>query len=115
MRHVKDICGPVKSAARSSVSALLVALTGALLWHETVTPAAAQESYPNRPVRMIVPFPAGGTADVLARIVAEKLAEQWRQPVIIDNRAGAGGNIGAEVVANSPPMGTCCSQAHPAQ
>ena len=105
MRHVKDICGPVKSAARSAVCALLVALTGALLWHETVTRPAAQEGYPNRPVRMIVPFPAGGTADVLARIVAEKLAEQWRQPVIIDNRAGAGGNIGAEAVASSPPDG----------
>ena len=105
MRHVKDICGPVKSAARSAVCALLVALTGALLWHETVTRPAAQESYPNRPMRMIVPFPAGGTADALARIVAEKLAEQWRQPVIIDNRAGAGGNIGAEAVASSPADG----------
>ncbi|TMJ71168.1 MAG: tripartite tricarboxylate transporter substrate binding protein [Alphaproteobacteria bacterium] len=105
MRHVKDICGPVKSAARSSVCALLVALTGALLWHDAVTRAIAQESYPNRAVRMIVPFPAGGTADVLPRIVAEKLAEQWRQPVIIDNRAGAGGNIGAEAVASAPPDG----------
>jgi len=105
MRHVKDICRPVKSAARSAVCALLVALTGALLWHDMVTRAIAQESYPNRAVRMIVPFPAGGTADVLPRIVAEKLAEQWRQPVIIDNRAGAGGNIGAEAVASAPPDG----------
>ena len=110
MRHVKDICGPAKSAARSSVCALLVVLTGALLWHETVTRPAAQESYPNRPVRMIVPFPAGGTADVLPRIVAEKLAEQWRQPVIIDNRAGAGGNIGAEAVASSPPGWVCVAR-----
>ncbi|MBO0742042.1 MAG: tripartite tricarboxylate transporter substrate binding protein, partial [Hyphomicrobiaceae bacterium] len=60
---------------------------------------------PTRLVRIIVPFPAGGTADALPRIVAEKLAEEWRQPVIIDNRAGAGGNIGAEAVASSPADG----------
>jgi tripartite-type tricarboxylate transporter receptor subunit TctC len=54
---------------------------------------------------MIVPFPAGGTADVLPRIVGEKLSEKWRQPVVIENRAGAGGNIGAEAVAGSPPDG----------
>ena len=52
-----------------------------------------------------MPFPAGGTADVLPRIVADRLSEQWRQPVIIENRAGAGGNIGAEAVAGSPPDG----------
>src|SRR6476660_8780723 len=88
-----------------SVCALLVALTAALLWQKTVPRAVAQEIYPNRPVRMIVPFPAGGTADVLPRIVAEKLTAVWRQPVIIDNRAGAGGNIGAEAVASSPADG----------
>jgi tripartite-type tricarboxylate transporter receptor subunit TctC len=89
----------------ASVSAALVAFTGALLWQATVTRAVAQESYPNRLVRMIVPFPAGGTADVLPRIVAEKLSDRWRQAVIVDNRAGAGGNIGAEAVAGSSPDG----------
>jgi len=84
---------------------MFIALTAASLWQETVPRAVAQETYPNRPVRMIVPFPAGGTADVLPRIVAEKLTELWRQPVIIDNRAGAGGNIGAEAVASSAPDG----------
>jgi tripartite-type tricarboxylate transporter receptor subunit TctC len=68
-------------------------------------PAAGQESYPSRLVRMVVPFPAGGTADVLPRILGEKLSGQWRQSVIIENRAGAGGNIGAEAVAGSPPDG----------
>ena len=71
----------------------------------TVIRVEAQESYPNRLVRVIVPFPAGGTADVLPRIVAEKLTDRWHQPVIIDNRAGDGGNIGAEAVAGSPPDG----------
>jgi tripartite-type tricarboxylate transporter receptor subunit TctC len=75
------------------------------LWQAIVTGAVAQDNYPNRLVRMIVPFPAGGTADALPRIVAEKLADEWRQPVIIDNRAGAGGNIGAEAVASSPTDG----------
>jgi len=84
---------------------LVAALTAALAWQAMVTRAFAQESYPNRLVRMIVPFPAGGTADALPRIVAEKLAEEWRRPVIIDNRAGAGGNIGAEAVASSPADG----------
>ena len=89
----------------ASVSAALVAFTGALLCQATVTRAVAQERYPNRLVRIIVPFPAGGTADVLPRIVAEKLSDRWRQAVIIDNRAGAGGNIGAEAVAGSSPDG----------
>lgn len=62
-------------------------------------------SYPSRQIRIIVPFPAGGTADTLPRILAEKLRRKWNQPVIIDNRSGAGGNIGAETVAGSPPDG----------
>jgi tripartite-type tricarboxylate transporter receptor subunit TctC len=62
-------------------------------------------SYPSRQIRVIVPFPAGGTADSLPRILAEKLRQKWSQPVIIDNRSGAGGNIGAEAVAGSPPDG----------
>jgi tripartite-type tricarboxylate transporter receptor subunit TctC len=98
--------GASKHLADFSVTALLVTtFTAALLWQAAATPAAGQESFPSRPVRVIVPFPAGGTADVLPRIVGEKLSDQWRQPVVIENRAGAGGNIGAEVVAASPPDG----------
>lgn len=62
-------------------------------------------SYPSQQIRIVVPFPAGGTADTLPRIVAEKLRQKWNQTVIVDNRSGAGGNIGAEVVANSAPDG----------
>jgi tripartite-type tricarboxylate transporter receptor subunit TctC len=95
-----------KQVADFSVTALLAATFAAvLLWQATAAPAAGQESYPSRLVRMIVPFPAGGTADVLPRIVGEKLSDKWRQPVIIENRAGAGGNIGGEAVAGSPPDG----------
>jgi tripartite-type tricarboxylate transporter receptor subunit TctC len=62
-------------------------------------------NYPSRQIRIVVPFPAGGTADSLPRIVAERLQQKWNQAVIIDNRSGAGGNIGAEAVATSAPDG----------
>jgi tripartite-type tricarboxylate transporter receptor subunit TctC len=62
---------------------------------------AQQPAWPARPVRIIVPFAAGGTADVLARLVGERLAAKWQQQVVIDNRPGAGGNIGAEQVARA--------------
>ncbi len=67
-------------------------------------PAAAQ-GYPTRPVRIIVPFAAGGGTDVMARIVAQKLNEAWSQTIVVDNRTGAGGLIGADVVAKSTPDG----------
>lgn len=66
---------------------------------------AADETYPSQTIKIIVPFPAGGTADALPRLVAEKLRQKWGQPVIIENKTGAGGNIGAESVANSAPDG----------
>jgi tripartite-type tricarboxylate transporter receptor subunit TctC len=67
-------------------------------------PAAAQ-SWPQRPIRIIAPFPAGGLVDVLARAVGEELARSLGQPVIVENRPGAGGNIGADVVAKAEPDG----------
>jgi tripartite-type tricarboxylate transporter receptor subunit TctC len=63
------------------------------------------DGYPAKPIRIIVPFPAGGTADIMARVVGQKMSEAWGQQVVIDNRAGAGGNIGAELAAKAVPDG----------
>ena len=68
------------------------------------SPAFAQ-TFPERAVKIIVPYPPSGTSDFLARLIAPKLAEMWRVPVIVDNRPGASGNIGMDVVAKSPPDG----------
>ena len=67
--------------------------------------SALAQTYPNRPIRMIAPFPAGGLVDVLARAVGEELAKALGQPVIVENRPGAGGNIGADIVAKAEPDG----------
>ena len=79
--------------------------------------AHAQPAYPNRPVTLVVPYPAGGSADILARALGQKLSAQWGQPVVIDNRAGAGTAIGAKAVAGAAAdgytllMGTVSSHA----
>ena len=61
--------------------------------------------YPNKTIRIVVPFPPGGISDVMSRVFGQKFTDSWNQPVIIENRAGAGGNIGSDIVAKSPPDG----------
>jgi tripartite-type tricarboxylate transporter receptor subunit TctC len=67
--------------------------------------AATAQTYPSKPIRIIVPFAAGGTSDILARFIGPKLTEAWGQPVIIENKTGANGNVGADYVAKSAPDG----------
>jgi len=67
--------------------------------------AAVAQAYPVKPVRMVVPFPAGGATDIVGRLIAQKLSESWGQQVIVDNRGGAGGTIGSDIAAKSAPDG----------
>lgn len=84
---------------------LLTALTAALAAVLALSGIASAQSYPNRTVKIIVPFPAGGTADAMPRIVADFLTKKWGQPVIVENKSGAGGNVGAEAAFHSDPDG----------
>ena len=76
-------------------------------------PGAGAQDYPSRPVKIIVPFPAGGTADVMPRVIGEWLSRKWGQPVVVENRTGAAGNIGAEAVAKAEPDGYTLLSAPP--
>src|SRR6516164_8735026 len=70
-----------------------------------VSRIAEAQAYPSRPVRFLVPFPAGGPSDVLARLYGQKLSQRWNQPVVVENRVGATGTIGTEAVVRAPPDG----------
>jgi tripartite-type tricarboxylate transporter receptor subunit TctC len=87
----------------STVRTSLFAAAGVLL--ALAAPAAAQSDYPNRPVRLIIPFPPGGSNDVVGRMIGEQLGKQLGKQVVVDNRAGAGGVIGTELAAKAPPDG----------
>ena len=80
----------------------LLFVLASLAWH---APAIWAQNYPTKPVRYVVPFPAGGSPDIIARLIAERFGRMWGQQVIVDNRAGAGGTVGAAFAAKSPPDG----------
>lgn len=86
-----------KRTTLTLMAAAVLGLTGA--------PALAQADYPNKPVKLIVPFPAGGTSDLMGRMIAEELSKQLKQPFIVDNRGGAGGAIGTDQAVKSTPDG----------
>jgi len=98
--------------ARGWVVAGRIAI-GAIFGLAPLIGLARAADYPDHPVKIIVPFPAGGTADAVPRIIAEWLSRKWGQPVVIENHAGAGGNIGAELVYKSPPDGYTLLSAPP--
>src|ERR1700680_1313534 len=87
------------------IAAFGIAMLWPLLVVEQAAGQAAGQPYPSKPVHVIVPFTAGSATDILARTFGQKLSELWGQPVIVDNRPGAGGTIGAAVVAKSPADG----------
>ena len=92
----------MKRSFRSFARVLLPAIGLALAW---LPQQAAAQEYPTKPVRYVVPFPPGGLTDVMARNVGQKLGEKWKQPVVVDNRAGGNAQIGAELVAKAPGDG----------
>ena len=84
-------------------SALAILISGLALSAGTVS--AQGQEWPNRPVRIVVPYPAGGAVDIVTRALADRLSAQWRQPVVVENKAGAGGLIGADSVSKATPDG----------
>src|SRR6266704_1869573 len=89
----------MNSTLRSLVPAMLALWAGAAVAEEA-------SGFPSRPIRMIVPFPAGGPSDIVARIIGAKMSEDWGQPVVIENRPGANTLIGAQAAAKAAPDGT---------
>jgi tripartite-type tricarboxylate transporter receptor subunit TctC len=89
----------------SQTTKAVLGLAGTCLFLATPAAATGQDQYPERLIKIIVPFPAGGTPDTMARIVADKLQSKWGKPVVVENRPGATGNIGAEAVAKAEPDG----------
>ena len=91
-------------------------LVGAGAWVGAGFPAPslrAQDRYPSRPIRLVIPFPPGGPTDLMGRRYGEKLSALLGQPVVIDNKAGAGGTLGLDAVAKSPPDGYTLGVASP--
>jgi tripartite-type tricarboxylate transporter receptor subunit TctC len=100
----RDSRRPVVTKARRKVRAILIAaaVTAAC---SGASPAAADDRYPTRPVRAVVPFAPGGAVDIVARLTAQRLGETLGQTVVVDNRAGAGGTVGTDIVAKARPDG----------
>jgi tripartite-type tricarboxylate transporter receptor subunit TctC len=88
-----------------SAASLIAAILMAAAWSTAISPAALAQAYPSKPIRFIAPFPPGGSSDVLARYLGQKLSESLGQPLLIENHGGASGNIGHQLAARAPGDG----------
>src|SRR5262249_29340807 len=111
MYNEKPDLSPVRFDRRPFVISCLLAL---LVWRPFAAPAQA-EDYPSRPIRLIVPVSPGGITDIVGRVAADYVTGWTGRPVVVENRTGAGGNIGVEAVAKSPPDGYVLSVATTSQ
>jgi tripartite-type tricarboxylate transporter receptor subunit TctC len=93
------------TAATRQIAFFVVSVVSVVTGLAFNTPEAQAQPYPSKPIRFVVPYPAGGPLDTIARLLGAKVAESTKQPVIVDNKPGAGGNIGADIVAKSPADG----------
>jgi tripartite-type tricarboxylate transporter receptor subunit TctC len=100
----RTLSTPIENIARRQVIALAT-LFGVAMACLIPSKAVHAQAYPSKPIKIIVPFPPGGTTDIVARLVAQRMTESMGQPVTVENRGGAGGSIGADVVAKSAPDG----------
>ena len=89
----------------TSAGRFLAPLVLAMLAGDIAAAEDASATFPNRPIRMIVPFPAGGPSDIVARLIGQKMSEDWGQPVVIDNRPGGNTIIAAQAAAKAEPDG----------
>ena len=96
---------PILSLSRFMSPCLGAAILGVAVLVAPVSSVWAQTAYPSKPIRLIVPFPPGGGTDMIARTVAQKMADQNKWNVIIDNRPGAGGNLGVDAASKAAPDG----------
>src|SRR5262245_19177404 len=96
---------PTMSAKRPSHSSRLLLASVAIGYGIAATGAVVEQPYPNRTIKLVVPYVAGGPTDIVARAIADKLSISLRRPIVTENRPGAGGNIGTEAVVKAPPDG----------
>src|SRR4051812_6397061 len=94
---------PLRWTRRRALALAAGGIAGALAAATPLQALAQAAPWPNKPVRLVIPFPAGGSTDIVGRLVADKLSQSLNQPFVIDNRAGAGGTTGSDLVAKAPP------------